>query len=783
MPLVYIAAAWAAGIAVAQKISFPIHLWAWWLIFPLAALILTRFNFRFRLALFCLAAFLLGALRYASALPALDEHSLAFFNDRGARALRGIIADDPDIRDTHTNLRVAITRARDSSAWREIAGVALVQVPRETDARYGDAVEIFGEPTTPPEFADFSYKEYLARQGVHSLVRYARVTITAREQGNPFFAALYAFRARAFVTIRALFPEPAASLLAGILLGLDNGIPRDLRDAFSATNTAHIVAISGFNIAIIAGILTQLARRAMRPALATLAVIGGLAAYTLLVGASASVVRAALMGALVVIAAYYNRQSGAYNALAVAALAMTALNPFTLFDLGFQLSFLATMGLVLYTEPIERGLENVISRIFPKSDKGQVTRDEGKMAGEKEILVTRHLSLVTLFQDSLITTLAAQITTMPLIIFAFHRLSLIGLVTNLLVLPAQPAVMILGGLATMVGMIAPPLGQIIAWIAWAFLQWTIIVVDATARVPFASLPVGYFDAALVGLYYFALFIAPRVDWRALREKISLRPALALGIALVFGIWVFTFASTAPDGKTHIYFLDTQGGAATFIRAANGAKILIDGGENPSATLSALGSRMPFWDRTLDLIVLTNPDGDHLAGLVAVLERYDARQIIEPLAPARPSAAYQKWRELIAQKNVPTITAQAGMQIEISDWRLEIIESKANVLARVRAGNLAILFADSATPPEQSALAASGESLASTVLVAPRKLEQKFLNAVNPQIAILFVGDNAREKPAQELLRALSGVTILRTDERGAVEVITDGVSLQIVTTR
>jgi competence protein ComEC len=766
MLLVYLAVAWAAGLAVAAQVPLPTILWGWWLILPIGLLLIWRRDPLLRRVHLLLLVFLLAALRYTIALPTFDEHALASFNDRGALTLVGDVIAPPEVRDRATNVRLAVTRVRAGSVWHDVSGVALLQSPRETDVRYGDHVQVYGELATPPEFADFSYKEYLARQGIHSLIRtFGNVRILERDQGNPFFAALYAFRDRALAAVYAIFPDPAAALLAGILLGVESGIPRDLSDAFSTTNTAHIIAISGFNIAIIAGILAQLARRVFGARGATLVVILGLATYTLLVGASASVVRAAIMGSLTVIALHYNRQNDALNALGVSALLMTAWNPFTLFDIGFQLSFLATVGLVLYATSLTTWFEKNLARVLPNE---------------------RAKQIATALGDSLIVTLAAQITTTPLIIFVFHRLSLVGLVANLLVLPAQPPVMIVGGLATLTAMVIQPVGQVIAWIAWAFLEWTIVVVQALAGLPFAALDVGRFDAVLLGAYYALLFGATSVDWRAVRNRVSLRPAIALGGVLVAGVWLWNFALTAPDGKTHVIFLDA-GSATTFVYTPNGGKILIDGGANPSVVSSAIGQRLPFWDRALDLLVLTDADDDHLAGLVAVLERYDVRHIVEVNAPAKPTAAYTKWRELIAQKRVTTLPAQAGLQIALDrEVAFEIAYSSEDAraaTARLRAGNLAFLFAGSASVDDQAALLDAEIDVASAVLVAPRKIAPEFLDGVNPQFAIVFAGRGARDKPSADLLAALSRATILRTDERGSIEMIVDGASLAVRTAR
>jgi competence protein ComEC len=334
-------------------------------------------------------------------------------------------------------------------------------------------------------------------------------------------------------------------------------------------------------------------------------------------------------------------------------------------------------------------------------------------------------------------------------------------------------------------MVSQPVGQVIAWVAWAFLEWTILMVQATAGLPFASLEVGRFDVPLLALYYLLLFGATRVSWRTLREHVTLRPAIALGVAVVVGIWIWNLALTAPDGKTHVEFLDA-GSAATFVRTPRGAKILIDGGANPSIVLSALGQRLPFWDRSLDLLVLTNPDDDHLAGLVAALERYDTQQIIQVNAPAKPTAAYLKWRELIAQKRVPSSPARAGLQIAVDrDVVIEILHPSEDAddsrvaIARLRAGAIAFLFADSAGTDDQSVLLSSGTDAASTALIAPRKIAPGFFDAVNPQFAILFGSYSAREKSPADLLAALSRAIILRTDERGTIEMIVSEQSLAV----
>jgi competence protein ComEC len=258
----------------------------------------------------------------------------------------------------------------------------------------------------------------------------------------------------------------------------------------------------------------------------------------------------------------------------------------------------------------------------------------------------------------------------------------------------------------------------------------------------------------------------------------------LGIALVVGVWGWNLALTAPDGKTRVVFLE---GGTTIVQAPRGARIVIDGGAQPSAVLATLGQRMPFWDRAVDLLVLTEADDDHVAALVTVLERYEVRQILEVNTPAKPTAAYSKWRELIASRRVPSALAHTGLYVALDHTvELEIVsarEETASATARLRAGNVAFLFAESASVDEQTTLLKSGDDLTSIVLIAPRRITNDFVDAVNPQFAILFGGHTARDKLSSDLLAALARATILQTSERGTIEMIVDGQMLVVRTAR
>jgi competence protein ComEC len=195
-------------------------------------------------------AAVLGAIRFNLEQPHFDQTTLATYNDQPKPVIvEGVVTAEPDARDAYTNLRVEADQLLISNLpdgiTRTVKGLVLVQAPPFTDFRYGDRLRVEGKLQTPTDSGDFSYRDYLARQGVYSIMSRPRLTVLARDQGFAPRAWLYAFKARAKNVIAQILPEPQASLLTGILLGDDSGIPKSVQDAFRATGTSHIIAISG----------------------------------------------------------------------------------------------------------------------------------------------------------------------------------------------------------------------------------------------------------------------------------------------------------------------------------------------------------------------------------------------------------------------------------------------------------------------------------------------------------------------------------------------------------
>jgi len=692
--------------------------------------------------------FSLGGFRFALAVTVFDDTQLAFHNDSlRPVVLNGIISDFPDVRDRYVGLRVAADSVQYSSTEGAlpITGTALVQAGRLGSYSYGDRVQATGFLETPRETEEFSYREYLARQGIHSLMQEAAVVRIAQRQASPILQRMFDLRQRAFETVHALFPEPEASLLAGILLGIESGIDDEVRQAFNDTGTTHIIAISGFNLTVLAGLVISLFGRWLGMRRGALAAGLAILLYTLLVGADAAVVRAAIMSGLVLLARYLGRQAHALASLSAAAFGMSLLNPQVLWDVGFQLSFAATLGLVLYADPIKIRFVRLASGwVSPE----QAERWAGPVG------------------DYLLFTLAAQLTTLPLTALHFRRLSLVSLIANPVVLPAQPPLMMLGGLAVLAGLIWQPIGQLLAFAAWPFPAFTVRAVSLFASFPGAAIDLNPVALPTVIALYAALFGA--TAWAALppdRRPVLPKPsaaALIIGLAIATGL-TWRAASDRPDGLLRITMFESGGG---LIETPSGRFLLLNGGDSPTALVHELGSRLPLFRREVDWLVVTETGAGQIRGLVGLTERIRIREAM--LLDGESTPGLERLMADLAEAKVSPVSARTGQALDLGEGiRLEVLfTTDRAVLLRLVHGNSIVVF----VPEEDSTLA--NPWLRSRAVTAWILSDDSSLTSlpVTGSPIVIHPGHRpgeARPDPFQ----------VLPQSELGWVELATDGVRL------
>lgn len=716
-----------------------------------------------RLLMLSLLVAFLGAVRYQAALPQVTPDFIAWYNGGEAEmVVVGVVDAFPDVRDGYTNLRVRVERIRPEETifHEQVHGLLLARVPLERAWHYGDRVVLRGTVETPPEAETFSYRDYLARQDIYSYMPHPSAALLEAGQGNPLKAALYSFRQRALDTVYQLWPDPEASLLAGILLGVESGIPAEVKQAFNDTGTSHVIAISGFNITIVSALFAVLFSRWLGPWRGAAVTALGVAVYTFIVGGDAAVVRAAVMGGLTLLARQIGRRQFGLNSLAFTAALMTLLNPQVLWDVGFQLSFAATLGLVLYAEPLSQAFVNLASRRLPPATVKRLVGPVG---------------------EYFLFTLAAQVTTLPVVIYHFQRLSLTSLPANVAILPAQPPVMILGGLAVLLALVFYPLGQLIAYLSWPFVVYTIRMVEWFAQYRAGVLVLGQLSLYVVVAFYLLLF-GLTFGWNWLKSRLPvLRPALAtatLGLAVVL---VWQAALNAPDGLLHLTILDVGDGDALLIQTPEGRFVLVDGGPSLTRLSDALGRRLPLFHRQLDFLIVGAVGEDQLRALPRTIERFP------PAGVLWAGLTHGTWQarqlqESFTEASIPVTLAEAGHIVDLGQGaQIEVITTGARgAILLLRWDQFRGLlplggdFADLETLDMGREIGPVSALLLADSGYAPLNPPQWIAN-LHPQVVLLSVAaDNYEGLPSKETLEALQSYVLLRTDQHGWIHLSTDG---------
>ena len=814
MTLVYLALAWLVGIALGAAVPRPPLLWA---VCALAGALTGAAGRReraLRVGGALLLAVALGALRLA--LSPLDASPLRDYRDGPPVTLVGVVDQAPERQSTRLDLVLSVETADSGGQGAQrVSGRVLAQAPREAPYRYGDRLRLTGVLRTPQSQGSFSYRDYLLRRGIVGEMESPQIGLLGRNAGNPVQAALVALADRAEAAIHTLWPAPESALLAGILLGREQEIPDALAQAFNDTGTRHIIAISGFNITLLAGVLSAALVNVLNRRLVAPVVILLLAFYVALVGADPAVLRAGIMGALTLVAYLAGRQSFALTGLAASGILMTLLNPWALWEPGFQLSFAATLGLIVLEPRLEALAAGLVKGIGKGAERPR--RHARELAGTDgpgqapSVPPVTSVPLPGWLREALLVSLAAQIATLPITLGTFGRLSLVAPVANLLILPAQALVMELGALATVLALLWRPVGQVVAYLAWPFAAYTIGVVQWLGAFPWAAVDLGTAGALLPWLLYplgaGTWWLARRPEsrgavWRALGERVSDRALLITLVAVCAVIWAG--ALRAPDGKLHVTFLDVGQGDAILIRTPDGKSILVDGGPDPTLLPAALGRRFAPWVRVLDIVALTHPDEDHLAGLVPILRQYRVGLVLDTHLPHNTPTG-QAWTAALGG-STRILYPRAGEILDLGyGVRLQALHPGARPLKgttsddnnnclvlRLSWGKASFLLTgDLGQEGEAYLLRQPGLQLGSTVLKvahhgAREGTSQAFLQAVRPQIAVISVGAGNRfGHPAPETLSRLQkiGAQVWRTDECGDVEIVTDGERLWVRTGR
>jgi competence protein ComEC len=729
-PLAPAAVAFGVGIAVSSVAAAEAFL-AMWLIASVACLVLLvgRRSASAALALL-LGVVAIGALRGREAPLPLDHvRNLAL-----PRTLRveGRLVDEPR--------RWALDRARlliDTQRVEDASGSGLIQVtaygilsPLTEGQRVAAPLRLhaatgFRNPGT------YDYAAHLAREGIYVVATTRAESVAPLDEPPPPWSVRV--KRESVAAIGRALPPASAALLAGLLLGDRTELPRDLDDAFRRAGVYHILAVSGFNVGILAASVWALCRLLRAPhRLSAVTAIVVVIAFALIVGPEPSVLRAVVMAVLVLLGTLLDRDASVTNSLALAALTILAARPNDLFDPGFQLSFAATLGIVL--APLPRGM----------------------IAGAIGVSAAAHLAVL------------------PIALTHFNQLSTIGVVANLGVVPLAGAATIVGLVAVGLSFTSETIAAVAFDVVWPVLLALRGVVLLAARVPGAvvHLPA----PGWLAITCYTAGLGSLLVWHSRRGK-PRRFFLVVGIALaMLAVGCAAWPLVRPaDGLLRLTVLDVGQGDAIVVEMPDGRAIVVDTGSGGPMRLDA-GERVvaPFlWNRgvlRLAAIAVTHDDSDHAGGAAAIRRLF---AIDEEWAAATPVVPHRFGRAVITP--LPPTAALGGQR------------NDGALVLRIDMGLASFLLASDIGAPRERELVAAGAPLASTVLKVAHHGSRsstgpEFLRAVGPRLAAISVGArNPYGHPDAGVLERLAagGARVYRTDRDGALIFETDGGELRV----
>jgi len=691
--------------------------------------------------------------------------------------------------------------------------------------------------------------EFLDRNGYDAngiIKNPASITRIDDNKVFPPLASLYDWRARLQQQIDTRFTPETAGVLDATLLGNRYNLSYSASERFREGGTFHVLVISGLHISFIGGIVFLLIRRLTRRRLLQFILPAIIVwAYSIGVGADASVVRAALMFTFAGLATILFRHSNSLNALGAAALVLLIHSPKELFDPSFQLTFLSVLAIVVIAWPLLLKLSAIGSWYPSRSNPyppacSRVLKTlceiffwrEQKWAQELErsshkyhLFKTEaarwferyHVQPVLRYTfGALVVSASVQVMLLPLMIVYFHRLSLSSLVLNIVVsvlLAALVAVAMLALLVSQVSIgVSSPLFRLADAIDWAMVH----SVDPFSSFGLASLRLPEYSgsAALIyAIYYLPLLflVVALLHWQPLspRRQRECRlhryvPLLSTAQLLLLSVLILhPFSAMHADGKLRVDFLDVGQGDSALITMPDGTRLLVDGGGNTTDTARRIGETVVseyLWWRGLshiDYVLATHADADHIDGLNDVLKNFSVGGALIARRPAN-DPEFAKFSQTLTQTGTYSETIQTGDVIRFGEVEIDVLWPPANgesstnndsIVLRIQLGERSILLTGDIEQATERALLTSPQQLRADVVKVPHhgsktSSTEGFVLSTKPTFAIISVGRNSRfGHPHKEVVDRwkANGTTVLTTGDYGTITITTNGHDLNLST--
>jgi len=379
--------------------------------------------------------------------------------------VEGVISDAPDIRLSSQHL-IFTPNGQETDI--------LLILSKDIDISYGDKIKIKGILEEPENFIttsgkEFNYKRYLANQNIYFIIKNPEINIISNNNGNFLKSFLFKIRNAFVKNINKVILPPESDLAGGLILGVRGGFDVDTRDEFISTGTIHIVALSGYNVTIVAEAVMKILKIFFSQMISIVFGIIVIILFVIMAGASSTAIRAGIMAVIALFARMTGRNYDAGRALFIAALLMISYDPRVLTDISFELSFLATFGVLFITSKVINWIRFIPIKF-----------------GLRELVAT---------------TIAATLSVLPILLYSTGILSLVSLPTNFLILPIIPVTMFFSFLIGIFGFISPSLSFLFGFISHLLLSYILFVIHFFASLPIASVVISSFSIIFVIIIY------------------------------------------------------------------------------------------------------------------------------------------------------------------------------------------------------------------------------------------------------------------------------------------
>ena len=732
-----------------------------------------------------------------------SNHLIHFAGDKRYH-LEGILYRPPEPMPDKTRLYVRAEKIYLEEGNFPVTGNLLLTVKdRKSDLRYGDRVRFISKLYLPRPASNpgaFDYRRFLALQGIWAtaFVNDSSEIVRMEEgKGNAFFHFVERGREKIRLFVDGNAPPESRGIIKALVLGERGDISKEVNEQFIVSGVNHILSISGLHVALVAAFFFGATRLTLRlfPSLllrlnlnktSALVAIVPVILYTFIAGLGVAAVRSMIMTLSFLLALLLDREKDLYDALSVAAFFILIGTPAALFDISFQLSFLSVLA-ILYLIPRFAEYFSAL-KIWPeKALEAEQSRWKRKV--------------LTYLGASLLTSAAAILGTGPLVVLYFNRISLVGFLSNLFLVPLMGlANTLLSLLAALFVFLSEPWAKVLTALNVFLLNISLALVDFFSRLPLASKRVTTPTIPEVLLLYGILIFAANIK----RWKKAI-PGL-IGLAVIFvALQVNGYYAIQRGNELSVTFLDVGQGDAAVIRFPKGEVMVIDGGGTPDGSFDP-GERIvaPYlWKaktNNIDYLVNTHPHPDHVQGLLFLLGNFKIGEVWNNGAGDEDSELLDSFLKLAGEKlqkmgrgEVPKEIG--GVKVEFLHPPLirkkgqSFIGNDASLVIKLIYGEVSFLFGGDVESAAEEEVLRSKPNLQSTVLKAPHhgsrtSSTQKFLEKIRPKFVVFTVRAGGRQRlPHPTVLERYEsmGAKVFRTDRDGAITFVTNGKDLQVRT--